>query len=125
MGGQRITDLALARIAPTGAFRPHRPMAEEAFVVLRGSGTTAIWNDAGRWTTIRWRQGDLVSPPFGAWRQHRADEDTDARLLLARSTVIERALGLTDQTGPWRLDGAWPDRLDALASAGLIGIESA
>jgi gentisate 1,2-dioxygenase len=124
MGGQRITDLALARIRADGRMRPHRPMAEEAFLVLAGSGQTDVWSENGPQRNLRWESGDLVSVPLGAWRQHIADPQREVRMLVARSTVIERALGLTDQNSAWRLDNAHFDRFSALVESGLADAES-
>jgi gentisate 1,2-dioxygenase len=124
MGGQRITDLAVAQIRSGGHMRPHRPIAEESFVVLSGSGRTDIWVENGPRRTVRWTAGDLISAPLGSWRQHIADGPEDVRLLLARSTVIERALGLTDQDTRWKLDVAHEDRFTALVASGLADAES-
>jgi gentisate 1,2-dioxygenase len=123
MGGQRITDLAVARIRAGGRMRAHRPMAEECCLVLSGSGSTEIWSENGPRRTVEWTAGDMVSAPFGSWRQHFAGSD-DVRLLLARCTLVERALGLADQTSAWRLDTAHPDRFAALVEAGLADAES-
>lgn len=116
-GGQRTLDVAVAGIRAGGRMRPHRPLAEEAFYVLAGRGATDVWSEGGHARTIRWEAGDLVSPPLGAWRQHLAGDDT--RLFMVRNVVIERALGLSDHTSAWQLDHALPDRLGALAAAGL------
>jgi gentisate 1,2-dioxygenase len=124
MGGQRITDLALARIRANGRMRPHRPFAEEAFLVLSGSGQTDVWSENGPQRSLRWEAGDLVSAPLGAWRQHIADPGREVRLLVSRSTVVERALGLTDQNSPWRLENDHFDRFSALVDCGLADAES-
>jgi gentisate 1,2-dioxygenase len=123
MGGQRINDLAVARIRAGGRVRPHRPMAEEYCLVLAGSGSTVIWTENGPQRTVEWRAGDLISVPFGAWRQHFADA-SDVRLLLARGTLVERALGLADQESAWRLDVAHPDRFTECVASGMADAES-
>ncbi len=124
MGGQRITDLAAVGIRAGGATRPHRPWAEEGVLVLAGTGRTEVWSESGARRTWRWGPGDLVSAPLGAWRRHTADGEQDVRLLIGRSTLIERALGLVDQSGPWRLDTPLPDRFSALVAGGLADAES-
>jgi len=124
MGGQRITDLAVARIRAGGNMRGHRPLAEESFLVMQGSGASEVWTDDGPRVTLQWSAGDLVSAPLGAWREHTADAGEDVRILMARCTAFERALGIADQTAPWRLDSDLPDRLEALVDAGIAGVAS-
>lgn len=99
MGGQRMLDVSVVGIRSGGSFRPHRPMAEEAFVVLAGSGRTDVWRgddaDAAA-RSVGWTKGDLVAPPMGVWRSHHATGADDVRLLRVRNLVLTRALGVDD-----------------------------
>lgn len=113
MGGQRTIDIALTRIRPGGYLRPHKPLIEEAFVVLRGGGRTDVWDDRGHRASVEWSAGDLVSPPLGIWRQHVATDET--RLLVGRVIAVTRALGTTDLGD---LDAGVPDRFPSIVEAG-------
>lgn len=117
MGGQRTLDVALLDLRPAGFVRPHRPLAEEAFVVLRGSGRTDLYQPDGALRSVPWRAGDLVCPPLGVWRQHVADPDSHVRLLKVRHVALERALGL-DVDEP-ALHTTIPDRFPTLIEPGV------
>lgn len=115
MTGQRVLDVSVTSIAPDGFVWPHRALAEEAFVVLRGEGRTDIWRDDGTARTISWRAGDVVAPPFGVWRQHANTGMGEVRYLRVRNVFIERALGV-DQ--PDALHTSLPDRFPRLMEPG-------
>ena len=38
MAGHRVVEASVVGIEPGGRFRPHRPMAEEALLILAGAG---------------------------------------------------------------------------------------
>lgn len=114
MGGHRTLDLALVEIGVGGMVREHRPIAEEALLVLRGSGRTTLRDDSGRKAFIDWTAGDLIAPPFGLVRSHEQVGDVPVRYLWARNGFIERALGIK---GNLSLDGALPARWPAVLEA--------
>jgi quercetin dioxygenase-like cupin family protein len=118
MGGHRMIDHALVEIAPGGRVRPHRHLAEEAMLILAGSGRTRLWTDDGQEATVEWTEGDLLSPPFRVWREHVQVGDVPVRYLRFQNTFIERALGVK---GNVSLDGElpvrWPDVIEADRSA--------
>ena len=114
MGGHRTIDHALVEIGVGGRMREHRHLAEEAMLILAGSGTTHLRTDDGRETTVKWNAGDLVSPPFQVWREHRQTGHAPVRYLRIQNNFIERALGVKDNTS---IDGAFPDRWPAVIEA--------
>lgn len=115
MGGQRTIDIVLTGIEAGGFVRPHRPMAEEAALVLRGSGRTTIWQENGPRRTIEWASGDLISAPLNTWRLHEASDGEDVRLLTGRMVALEKALGASEAG----LDTRIPDRFSELVDLGL------
>ena len=111
MGGHRTLDHFLFEIAVGGSVREHRPLAEEAFLVLTGTGRTLLRADDGRETSFDWGPGDLIAPPFNTFRRHENTGDTPVRYWLVKNNFIERALGVK---GNLSLDGGFPDRWPAL-----------
>lgn len=124
MGGHRTIDHALLEIAVGGHVREHVPLAEEAMLILQGSGRTTLRDDDGREATIEWTAGDLLAPPFRVRRRHDNTGDVPVRYLRVQNTFIERALGVKGNTS---LDGElpirWPTVLEADRSAFTDGGE--
>jgi quercetin dioxygenase-like cupin family protein len=114
MGGHRTLDLSIVEIAAGGHVRAHRHVAEEALLILAGSGRTHIWSEGGREATIRWSAGDLLSPPFNVWHLHVQEGDEPVRLLAVKNNFIERALGVKGNT---HLDSQLPDRFPTVIEA--------
>lgn len=121
MGGHRMIDHALVEVGVGGHVREHLPLAEEAMLILAGSGRTTLRAGDGREATVDWTAGDLLSPPFGVRRRHEQVGDEAVRYLRIQNTFIERALGIK---GNLSLDGAlpvrWPDVIEA-DRAGFTG----
>lgn len=115
MTGQRVLAVSLTSIAAGGFVWPHRPLAEEAFVVLRGQGRTDIWREDGTARTIAWGAGDVVAPPFDVWRRHANTGTDEVRYLRVRNVFIERALGVDE---PGYLRTSLPDRFPELMEPG-------
>lgn len=117
MGGHRMIDHALLEIGVGGHIREHRHVAEEAMLILAGSGRT-ILRSHGREAVVEWAAGDLVSPPFGVVRRHEQMGDEPVRFFRVQNNFIERALGIK---GNVSLDGAlperWPEVIEADRSA--------
>lgn len=122
MAGHRLVEASVVGIEPGGRFRPHRPMAEEALLILAGAGRTHLQADDGREATLEWRAGDLVVPPFGVTRSHEPVGDAPVRMLRVQSTFIERALGVK---GDLSLDGLLPDRWPAVLESDRGALASA
>ncbi len=114
MGGHRTIDHALVELGVNGHMREHRHLAEEAMLILAGAGETRLRTDDGRTATVAWTAGDLVSPPFQVWREHRNTGDVPARYLRIQNNFIERALGVKGNTS---IDGSFPDRWPAVIEA--------
>lgn len=110
MGGHRTLDTSITEIAPGGRVRAHRPLAEEAFVVLSGEGETLLWDGGGREVAFRWGPWDLIAPPLGVWRSHRAVGGAPVRYMTFRNVMLPLALG-ADVGG---LDTPLPDRFPEL-----------
>jgi quercetin dioxygenase-like cupin family protein len=107
MGGHRMIDHALLEITVGGHIREHRPLCEEAMLVLAGSGRTRLRSSNGRQATVDWTAGDLVSAPFGVIRSHEQVGADPVRFFRVQNNFIERALGIKGNTS---LDGALPER---------------
>jgi quercetin dioxygenase-like cupin family protein len=123
MGGHLMVDHALVEIAPGGEIRAHRHLAEEAMLVLQGSGQTRLWSDDGREAIVDWTAGDLISPPFQVWRSHRNTGSEPVRFLRFQNNFIELALGVRSRS--ISLDGAGlPDRFPAIIEADRSKYES-
>lgn len=118
MGGHRTLDLQVVQIEAGGYVRAHRHLAEEAMLILSGSGRTHLWAEDGREAQVAWAAGDLLAPPFGLWRQHLADGD-GARYLVVRNTFIERALGIK---GNLSLDGHLPERFPPIIEVDRVAL---
>ncbi len=114
MGGHRMLDHWVFEVARGGRVREHRPLAEEAMLILRGSGVTHLHGDDGRKASVEWTAGDLLAPPFNVLRSHEQRGTEPARWLSVRNGFIERALGVKGNTS---LDGAFPDRWPQLLEA--------
>lgn len=114
MGGHRMIDHALVEIAVGGNVREHRPLAEEAMLILAGSGVTSLRAADGRTVDVDWTAGDLLSPPFGVRRAHRQVGEVPARYLRIQNNFIERALGIK---GNLSLDGELPERWPTVIEA--------
>jgi uncharacterized RmlC-like cupin family protein len=110
MGGHLMLDTSLVEVLRRGHVRAHAPLAEEAWYVLSGRGRTVMWNDDGREETFRWREGDLICPPLGVWRQHLTEGHDPARFLVVRNNFLAVALGLSRDS----LDTRIPDRFPEL-----------
>lgn len=114
MAGHRVIEASLVGIEPGGRFRPHRPLAEEALLILAGAGRTMLRADDGREAMVAWAAGDLVVPPLGLTRSHEPTGDGPIRMLRVQNTFIERSLGVK---GDLSLDGVLPDRFPAVLEA--------
>lgn len=114
MGGHRTLDHALVEIAVGGQVREHRHLAEEAMLILQGTGRTRLRSDDGRHATVEWSAGDLISPPLQVWREHTQTGTEPVRYFLVKNNFIERALGVK---GNRSLDGVFPDRYPSVLEA--------
>ena len=116
MGGHLMVEHALVEIAQGGEIRAHRHLAEEAMLILAGSGQTRLRSDDGREAVVEWTAGDLLSPPFQVWRSHHNTGAGPVRFLRVQNTFIELALGVRGRS--ISLEGAGlPDRFPAVLEA--------
>lgn len=120
MGGHRTIDHALIEIGVGGNVRDHLPLAEEAMLILAGSGRTELHASDGREVAIEWTAGDLLAPPFGVHRRHVQQGDVPVRYLRIQNNFIERALGIKGNTS---LDGALPERWPAIIESDRSAFE--
>jgi quercetin dioxygenase-like cupin family protein len=121
MGGHRTIDHALVEIAVGGRVRRHRHLAEEAMLILAGSGQTQLSSEDGREAVVEWTAGDLMSPPFQVWRQHVQTGSDPVRYLRVQNNFIERALGVK---GNVSLDGVLPERWPMVIEADRSAFEA-
>lgn len=121
MGGHRMLSHAMVEIGVGGYEREHRHLAEEAMLILQGSGRMHLRTDDGREASIDWEAGDLVAPPFQVARRHEQRGDVPARFLRVKNDFIERALGVK---GNVSLDGTFPDRWPPVLEATRESIQA-
>lgn len=121
MGGHRMLSHAIVEIGVGGHERMHRPLAEEAMLILRGRGRTNFRSDSGQEASLEWAAGDLMAPPFGVSRRHEQVGDEPVRFLRVKNDFIERALGVK---GNLSLDGAFPDRWPPVLEASRDDVEA-
>lgn len=111
IGGNMVLDATIVETVRRGHIRAHRRMCEVGILVLEGRGRSIFWNDAGREHVIKWRAGDLLSPPLGVWQQHLTEGHDPARLLVVSNNFVQQALGM----GHGMFDNDVPDRLPEVA----------
>lgn len=63
-------DCYVCEIAPAGQLEPQRQLFEEMIYVLKGRGSSTVWNDAGQKVSFEWQAGSLFAIPLNAWCQH-------------------------------------------------------
>ena len=49
---------------------PQRQLFEEMILILDGTGSTRVWNDAGAELSFEWQAGSLFAIPLNTWHQH-------------------------------------------------------
>ena len=63
-------DCYLCEISPGSKLNPQRQLFEEMVMILDGTGSTEVWNDAGEKVSFEWQAGALFSIPLNTWHQH-------------------------------------------------------
>jgi oxalate decarboxylase/phosphoglucose isomerase-like protein (cupin superfamily) len=63
-------DCYVCEVPPGGKLAPQRQLYEEMIFVLRGRGSTSVWNDAGASMTFEWKEGAMFAIPLNCWHQH-------------------------------------------------------
>jgi oxalate decarboxylase/phosphoglucose isomerase-like protein (cupin superfamily) len=76
-------DCYVVEIPPGKQLEPQRQLFEEMIYVLKGRGSTAVWNDAGQRVTFEWQAGSLFAIPLNAYCQHFNASGKDAARFVA------------------------------------------
>jgi len=63
-------DCYVCEIPPGQQLEPQRQLFEEMIYVLKGRGSSTVWNDAGQRVTFEWQAGSLFAIPLNANCQH-------------------------------------------------------
>ncbi|SON57784.1 Gentisate 1,2-dioxygenase [Hartmannibacter diazotrophicus] len=63
-------DCYVCEIPAGGKLAPQRQLFEEMIMILDGTGSTTVWNDAGKKVSFEWQKGALFAIPLNAWHQH-------------------------------------------------------
>jgi oxalate decarboxylase/phosphoglucose isomerase-like protein (cupin superfamily) len=63
-------DCYVCEVPTGGKLAPQRQLFEEMILVLDGTGSTTVWNDAGKKVSFEWRKGAMFAIPLNTWHQH-------------------------------------------------------
>ena len=63
-------DCQVLEIPPAGSTNPQRHLYEEMIYVLKGRGSTAVWNHKGKKMSFEWGEGSIFAIPLNTWYQH-------------------------------------------------------
>ena len=69
-GGGQTNDAYVCEVPPGKSIIPQRHLFEELIFILKGRGSTALWNEGSPKRIIEWQEGSLFSPPLNVWHQH-------------------------------------------------------
>ena len=106
-------DCYVCEIPAGGALAPQRQLFEEMILILDGTGSTRVWNDAGREVAFEWQAGSMFAIPLNAWHQHYNVSGTEPVRFVA-STNLPPVLNMYDDVDfifntrrdfPLRFDG--------------------
>ena len=79
---QEVDDAYVCEIAPGASLKPQRHMYEEVIYVLKGRGSTSVWNPGQEPLSFEWKEGSLFAIPLNAHHQHFNGDGTQKALLL-------------------------------------------
>lgn len=91
-------DCYVCEIPAGGALAPQRQLFEEMILVLSGSGSTSVWNDAGAKVTFEWQEGSLFAIPLNTHHQHFNGSGRQPARFVS-STNLPPILNLYDDVG--------------------------
>jgi oxalate decarboxylase/phosphoglucose isomerase-like protein (cupin superfamily) len=89
-------DCYVCEIPAGGKLAPQRQLFEEMIMILSGSGSTTVWNDAGAKVTFEWGPGSLFAIPLNTWHQHFNGSGAKAARFVS-STNIPPIINLYDE----------------------------
>ena len=69
LANQETLSLQIVEIPPGGELKPEHHMYEVTMLVIKGVGTTKIWQAGERPHTVEWHEGSLLAIPLNAWHQ--------------------------------------------------------
>ena len=69
LANQETLTLQIVEIPPGGELRPEHHMYDVTMLVIKGVGTTKIWQPGERPHTVEWHEGSLLAIPLNAWHQ--------------------------------------------------------
>lgn len=69
-GSRTSNDAVVMEIPPGGKLAPQRQLYEEMILILKGHGSTTVWNDRGARITFEWGPGAIFGIPLNASHQH-------------------------------------------------------
>lgn len=94
VAGNRTIDAHVSEIEPGGSNREHRHQNEAIIYIVSGRGHSDIETVDGERHRFDWAEGDIFSPPLGAWHVHHNDDPSrPARYLAVTNVPLMEALG--------------------------------
>jgi oxalate decarboxylase/phosphoglucose isomerase-like protein (cupin superfamily) len=63
-------DCYICEIDPGSELAPQRQLYEEMILILSGTGSTSVWNDAGQKVSFEWKAGAIFAIPLNTHHQH-------------------------------------------------------
>jgi oxalate decarboxylase/phosphoglucose isomerase-like protein (cupin superfamily) len=111
-GAQMLDDSYVLEIPPAAQTVPQRHLYEELVYVVRGSGSTMVWNNHGAKVSFEWQAGSLFAIPLNTYYQHfNASGAESARCYSVTNAPLMMNL-IHDQDFIFGLDYDFTDRFD-------------